>query len=233
MNQLKPQVLSLVKLLSAKPVGFVAVINRQNIPSRLAASAPGEFLPISIRRYNSLLIEIVEGDPSDFVLEHYLRHLFRVQFRIDPVWTKHLPTWTYVHTHSFEVAPFLKKASGGPGGVSAVGTMQEVRLYAIFACLTRAKVTMHEGLATQICKILAAIEVVPEVARHDDPDFWLISNFRCLKLTKKSDKRKVRQFARYLKELDQEQRGNEKADSKNSPHEVGSGDADTRFSWPF
>jgi hypothetical protein len=213
MNQLKPEVLSLVKLMSAKPVGFVAVIKRENIPSRLADSAPGEFLPISIRRYSSLIIEIVEGDPSDFVLEHYLRHLFRVQFRIDPVWTKHLPTWTYVHTHSYEVAPFLKKASRGSGGVSAVGTMQEVRLYAIFACLTRAKVAMQKGLAVQIYKILAAIEVVPEVARHEDPDFWLISNFRCLKLTKESDKEKVRQFARYLKELDQEQRAKEKKES--------------------
>jgi predicted RNA polymerase sigma factor len=73
---------------------------------------------------------------------------------------------------------------------------------------------MHEGLAAQIYRILAAIEVVPEVARHEDPDFWLISNSRCLKLTKKSDKQKVRQFARDLKELDQEQRADEKADSK-------------------
>jgi hypothetical protein len=41
MNQLKPQVLSLVKLLSAKPVGFVAVINREHIPSRQATCPLG------------------------------------------------------------------------------------------------------------------------------------------------------------------------------------------------
>ena len=218
MNQLKPEVLSLVKVLSVQPVGFVAVINRENIPSRLAASMPGEFLPISILRYRSRLIEIVEGEPSDFVLEHYLRHLFRVQFRIDPVWTKHLPTWTYLHTDSFEVGILLKKLSGGKARRSAVGTMQEVPLYAIFACLTRAKVAMHERLAVPISKMLAAIEVVPQVARHEDPDFWLISNFRCLSLTKRSDKRKADRFARYLKELDQEQRTNaEKNFTKKRP----------------
>jgi hypothetical protein len=174
---------------------------------------PGEFLPISILRYRSRLIEIVEGEPSDFVLEHYLRRLFRVQFRIDPVWTKHLPTWTYLHTDSFEVGPLLKKLSGGKARRSAVGTMQVVPLYAIFTCLTRAKVAIHETLSAQICKILAAIEVVPQVTPHEDPDFWLISRFRCLRLTKRSDKRKVARFARYLKELDQELRANHKKNS--------------------
>ena len=105
----------------------------------------------------------------------------------------------WVHTLDQPVAAEKPRAKHGP--LSALCTIQSVPLYGIFASLARAKVSMPEKLADQICKILANINVIPQATFHGDPNHCCLWDMRCLRLINQADKRQVERLARYLREL--------------------------------
>lgn len=191
-----------IKRLPADPVGYIPVINRENIPGRLAGSLPGRFLPMSIRRYQSKVMEILEDKISaDIVLDSYLRKFFGVRFPNDPVKIIKKHTHT-VLLHTLDKSVVVKKPWAKYGRLSVLCTVQSVPLHGVFACLARVKVSVPEEVAGKICKVLAAINVVPNVIRHGDPNHCCLWSMRCLSLNKQVDRHKVRQLACYLRDLD-------------------------------
>jgi len=201
----------LIKRLPADPVGYIPVINRENIPRRLAGSLPGRFLPMSIRRYQSKVVEILEDKTSaDVVLDSYLRKFFGVRFPNDPVKIIKKHTHT-VLLHTLDQSVVVTKPWAKYGRLSVLCIIQSVPLYGVFACLARVKVSVPEELADKMCKVLAAINVTPNVIRHGDPNHCCLWRMRCLSLNKPEDRHQVGQLARYLKDLDRPVSTNAKA----------------------